>query len=317
MHQPKCHLQVNTDVEDRSFARYDFSEVSWLANQKTSAGCPVSRQFNGSCQLPPETPRPRSPAALIAMYVWRALIGVEKQRPAAAMESDQRSHIVDCAATYGARRVGNVSVPSGQVYSACVGGNVLQPSTPSTFHVMGLLLSRLPGLLDYFKKDVRILMIGLDAAGKTTILYKLKLGEVVTTVPTIGFNVETVEYKHITFTVWDVGGQTAIRRLWKYYYQGTQGIVFVVDANDGERVSEARNELREITDDDELRGCALLVLANKQDQPGAMPVAELTDRLGLQALGRPWHVQATCATSGEGLYEGLDWLASSIKRRGL
>ncbi|KAH7924222.1 ADP-ribosylation factor [Leucogyrophana mollusca] len=191
---------------------------------------------------------------------------------------------------------------------------------------MGMLLSRLPGLLDYFKKDVRILMcaeltssrqIGLDGAGKTTILYRLKLGEVVTTVPTIGFNIETVEHKHITFTVWDVAAQTATRRLWKYYYKGTQGIIFVIDANDNERVSEARDELREITDVNEFRSCAVLVLANKQDLPGAMPVAELTDRLGLQALRRPWHVQATCATSGEGLYEGLDWLANSIKHQGL
>ena len=60
------------------------------------------------------------------------------------------------------------------------------------------------------KKDV-FLMVGLDAAGKTTILYKLKLGEVVTTIPTIGFNVEQVDYKNISFTVWDVGGQDKIR----------------------------------------------------------------------------------------------------------
>ena len=72
------------------------------------------------------------------------------------------------------------------------------------------------------KQEMRILMVGLDAAGKTTILYKLKLGEVVTTIPTIGFNVETVEYKNISFTVWDVGGQDKIRPLWRHYYQNTQ-----------------------------------------------------------------------------------------------
>jgi len=88
------------------------------------------------------------------------------------------------------------------------------------------------------KKDCRILMVGLDAAGKTTILYKLKLGEVVTTIPTIGFNVETVEYKNISFTVWDVGGQDKIRPLWRHYYQNTQGIIFVVDCNDRERVGK-------------------------------------------------------------------------------
>ena len=87
---------------------------------------------------------------------------------------------------------------------------------------MGLALSKaLQGLLG--KKEMRILMVGLDAAGKTTILYKLKLGEIVTTIPTIGFNVETVEYKNISFTVWDVGGQDKVRPLWRHYYQNTQG----------------------------------------------------------------------------------------------
>lgn len=83
----------------------------------------------------------------------------------------------------------------------------------------------------------------MDAAGKTTILYKLKLGEVVTTIPTIGFNVETVEYKNVNFTVWDVGGQDKIRPLWRHYYQNTQGLVFVIDSNDRDRIGEAREEL--------------------------------------------------------------------------
>ena len=71
-------------------------------------------------------------------------------------------------------------------------------------------------------KEMRILMVGLDAAGKTTILYKLKLGEVVTPIPTIGFNVEEVTYKNISFHVWDVGGQDKIRQLWRHYYTNTR-----------------------------------------------------------------------------------------------
>merc|ERR1711992_453620 len=101
--------------------------------------------------------------------------------------------------------------------------------------------------------DKRILMVGLDAAGKTTILYKLKLGEVVTTIPTIGFNVETVEYKNINFTVWDVGGQEKIRPLWRHYYEGTHGLVFVVDSNDRDRVEDAREELTKILVEEEMR----------------------------------------------------------------
>jgi len=163
------------------------------------------------------------------------------------------------------------------------------------------------------KKEVRILMVGLDAAGKTTVLYKLKLGELVTTIPTIGFNVETVQYKNIHFTVWDVGGQDKIRPLWRHYYQNTQGVIFVVDSNDRERVTEAAEELQKMLREDELREAAVLVLANKQDLPNAMSVAEVTDKLGLQSMrNRKWYIQATCATSGDGLYEGLDWLAHAV-----
>src|SRR5687768_9386752 len=107
---------------------------------------------------------------------------------------------------------------------------------------MGLTVSSLFQRL-FGNKQVRILMVGLDAAGKTTILFKLKLGEVVTTIPTIGFNVETVEYKNISFTVWDVGGQDRIRPLWRHYFQNTQGLIFVIDSNDRDRIGEARQEL--------------------------------------------------------------------------
>jgi len=166
------------------------------------------------------------------------------------------------------------------------------------------------------KKEMRILMVGLDAAGKTTILYKLKLGEIVTTIPTIGFNVETVEYKNISFTVWDVGGQDKIRPLWRHYFQNTQGLIFVVDSNDRERVQEAQEELKRMLNEDELRDAALLVFANKQDLPNAMNAAEVTDKLGLHNIrSRSWYIQATCATSGDGLYEGLDWLSQELKKK--
>jgi len=160
------------------------------------------------------------------------------------------------------------------------------------------------------------LMVGLDAAGKTTILYKLKLGEIVTTIPTIGFNVETVEYKNISFTVWDVGGQDKIRTLWRHYFQNTQGLIFVIDSNDRERLEEAREEMHKMLQEDELREAILLVFANKQDLPNAMNAAELTDKLGLHNLrNRQWYIQATCATQGHGLYEGLDWLSAQLSKR--
>ncbi|KAM9754980.1 ADP-ribosylation factor 4-like [Menidia menidia] len=179
---------------------------------------------------------------------------------------------------------------------------------------MGLTISSIFGRL-FGKKQMRILMVGLDAAGKTTILYKLKLGEIVTTIPTIGFNVETVEYKNISFTVWDVGGQDKIRPLWRHYFQNTQGLIFVVDSNDRERVTESAEELSKMLQEDELKDAVLLVFANKQDLPNALSVSELTERLGLQALrNKTWHIESTCATQGTGLYEGLDWLSKELSK---
>merc|ERR1712187_1061535 len=107
---------------------------------------------------------------------------------------------------------------------------------------------------------------------------KLKLGEVVTTIPTIGFNVETVEYKNISFQVWDIGGQDKIRKLWRHYYNGTHGAIFVVDSSDRDRIEDAREELMKMLGEDEMRDAALLVLANKQDLPGAMDAAEVTEK---------------------------------------
>ncbi|CAK0827907.1 unnamed protein product [Prorocentrum cordatum] len=164
--------------------------------------------------------------------------------------------------------------------------------------------------------DMRIIMVGLDAAGKTTILYKMKAGEVVTTIPTIGFNVETVKHNHLSFTVWDIGGQDTIRPLWRHYYQNTQGVIFVVDSSDRDRVEEAREELMKMLGEDEMRDVFLLVFANKQDIPNAMPAAELADKLGLNDLSsRRWFIQAACATTGDGLYEGLDWISRVIVGR--
>ncbi|CAF1270365.1 unnamed protein product [Adineta steineri] len=102
--------------------------------------------------------------------------------------------------------------------------------------------------------EFRILMIGLDGAGKTTVLYRLKLEEIISTIPTIGFNVETVEYKNISFNIWDVGGQKQIRSLWRHYLQNCNGLIFVIDSHDRERIDEAREELQHILLEDELKG---------------------------------------------------------------
>ena len=129
-----------------------------------------------------------------------------------------------------------------------------------------------------------------------------------------GFNVETVEYKNISFTVWDVGGQDKIRPLWRHYYQNTQGLIFVTDSNDVDRMTDAREELHKMVNEAELREAVILVFANKQDLPKALSASDVSKKLALESLrGRTWWVQACCATSGDGLYEGLDWLVDQLK----
>mmetsp|Transcript_102558 Transcript_102558/g.142957 ORF Transcript_102558/g.142957 Transcript_102558/m.142957 type:complete len:181 (+) Transcript_102558:92-634(+) len=177
---------------------------------------------------------------------------------------------------------------------------------------MGLLFSKVWTRM-IGSKEMRILMLGLDAAGKTTILYRLKLSEVVTTIPTVGFNVETVEYRNINLTIWDVGGQDKIRRLWRHYYQGTDGLIFVVDSSDRDRINDARDELHHMLGEPEMEKAALLVLANKQDLPNAMSASDVMHALELQKMQhRKWFIQATSAPTGDGLYEGLDWLSRAL-----
>eukprot|EP00727_Mastigamoeba_balamuthi_P013904 m51a1_g9136 putative adp-ribosylation factor 1 (739) ;mRNA; f:57203-59766 len=180
----------------------------------------------------------------------------------------------------------------------------------------------------------RLVMLGLDAAGKTTIMYKLRLGEVETSIPTIGFNIETVARNKTTMVNWDVGGEDKIRPLWRHYFQGAQtahrprvhssnerppadvgGLIWVVDCCDRDRMDEVLDELHRLLNEPQVLCVPLLVYANKQDLPNAMSAPELAERLQLRtaATDRHWWVQACCATEGSGLAEGLDWLGQAIE----
>jgi len=134
------------------------------------------------------------------------------------------------------------------------------------------------------------------------------------TIPTIGFNMETLQYKNIKFQVWDLGGQTTIRPYWRCYYPNTDAIIFVVDSADTERLNIAKKELQGMLQEEELKDTILLVFANKQDQPGALKAPQISEALGLLELtDRQWSIQETSAVQGHGLFEGFDWLATCIK----
>eukprot|EP00128_Syssomonas_multiformis_P015517 Colp12_sorted_trinity150504_noHs@6123 len=182
---------------------------------------------------------------------------------------------------------------------------------------MGGVLSALTSLFGsmWISRQAHVIMLGLDAAGKTTILYKLKLNETVTTIPTIGFNVETIDHPSCKLQVWDVGGQHKIRPLWKHYYQNCDAVIFVVDSADVDRMAEAREELENILSTPELSEAVVLVMANKMDQPRALTTKELYPKLGLDKIfsKRSGFVQPTCAVTGEGLVDGLNQLTQMLK----
>lgn len=175
---------------------------------------------------------------------------------------------------------------------------------------MGLLMSKL-----FKNREMRILMLGLDNAGKTTILYKLKLGKTSKTVPTVGFNVETVKHKNVSFAVWDCGGQERIRPLWRHYFTGTNALIYVVDSSDIGRLEESKNELLRVINDKELANSLLIVLANKQDVDNAVKPKELIDLFSLNDLTgeHTWSVIPTIAIDGTGLVEALNWISSHSK----
>jgi len=165
------------------------------------------------------------------------------------------------------------------------------------------------------RKSIRVVMLGLDAVGKTTMVYRIRLGDDVTTIPTYCCSVETVEYQNMILSVWDVGRQEKLRKLWRHFFDGCDGIVFVVDSADRDRTDECREELEKLLAEDALRSLPLLVFANKQDLPNAMTVEEVSDvlRLDTETSRRLWHVHPSTALNGQGLFEGLTWLDEAVE----
>jgi small GTP-binding protein len=158
------------------------------------------------------------------------------------------------------------------------------------------------------RKEARILLVGLDKAGKTTLMYRLKQNTIVPTVSTAGFNMEIIEFRNTQMLMWDVGGCYNCRPYWNCYLQNVSAIVYVIDSADRDRIEEARDELERFLRNDIQKEVLLLVLANKQDLLQSMSEMEIVKLLKLEGLDRRWMIQLCSAYTGEGLFEGLDWI---------
>jgi|TARA_B110000003_G_scaffold123643_2_gene126031 ADP-ribosylation factor-like protein 2 len=159
-------------------------------------------------------------------------------------------------------------------------------------------------------------MVGLDNAGKTTIVKRVN-GEPIDEIsPTLGFNIKTMTFGAYSLNIWDVGGQKTLRSYWKNYYEATDALIWVVDSADGRRMRDCARELAGVLGEEKLAGASVLIFANKRDIQGAMDVDAMVDALGLKTLvNRHWNIVACSAVTGEGLLEGFDWLVKDCADR--
>ncbi|XP_043988822.1 ADP-ribosylation factor-like protein 5A [Gambusia affinis] len=173
---------------------------------------------------------------------------------------------------------------------------------------MGILFTKLWRLFNH--QEHKVIIVGLDNAGKTTILYQFSMNEVVHTSPTIGSNVEEIVVNNTHFLMWDIGGQESLRSSWNTYYTNTEFVIVVVDSTDRERISVTKEELYRMLAHEDLRIAGLLIFANKQDVNVCMTVDEISQSLQLTSVKyHQWHIQA-CCPHREGLCQGLEWMMS-------
>lgn len=179
---------------------------------------------------------------------------------------------------------------------------------------MGLVASLYDSLMSLVFKSATILILGLDNAGKTVILYCLKLGEPLDyTVPTLGFNIEVLDYKGLTINAWDLGGQSSYRTMWHSYYSSSNAVVYIIDSADRERFDESRKELEALMRHDELFSKPFLIFANKQDLPGAANKQEIIEAFRLNhTTHQNWTVVPCCAKSNSKIMQGFEWLAQHL-----
>ena len=182
---------------------------------------------------------------------------------------------------------------------------------------MGFILSK---ILEFFTKsrnNFKIIILGMQNAGKTTILYRLSLGTLVKTTPTIGSNVEELTYNNVKFQAWDLGGQESTRSVWDVYYMSTDAIVYVIDSKDDEYFEESKAQFHKLLAHPNLKNATILIFANKQDLPGAKTVNQLIQDYEFDKIKHHiWQIQSCSALKGEGLVTGIKWLSEQLVFRG-
>ncbi|XP_013385355.1 ADP-ribosylation factor-like protein 6 [Lingula anatina] len=178
-------------------------------------------------------------------------------------------------------------------------------------------LDRLAQMLGLKKKDAKVLVVGLDNSGKSTILNHLKPEEAKTDiVATVGFKQEVFQTKTLQFTAFDMSGQGRYRSLWEHYYKECNGIIFVIDSSDKLRMVVAKDELDTLLQHPDIKDkrTPILFFANKMDLRDALSSVKCSQLLGLDMVkDRAWHICASNAISGEGLAEGIDWLTEQLQ----
>lgn len=173
----------------------------------------------------------------------------------------------------------------------------------------------------FAKDEFRVLILGVDRAGKTTLLEKLKSiylkGEGLPpdrVVPTVGLNIGRIEDAKAKLVFWDLGGQVSLRTIWEKYYEEAHAIMYVIDAATASSFEDSKSALEKVIRHEHLRGAPLLIVANKQDLPGAIDEEELAKFLHKELDERTYTFQAVSAYDGRGIKSGIDWLVEQMEK---
>ncbi len=169
---------------------------------------------------------------------------------------------------------------------------------------------------DYkLKKETNLLILGLDNAGKTTMINYLVGADNKNTTPTQGVNGKSIQHNGVTLNIYDLGGQKAIREYWKYYYDNNNdALIYVVDANDEGKIAECNESFQQLLNEEKLKNIPIIVYANKADLSTCLDPDEITKRLNLDDIkGRDWSIYASSALKGTGVVDGIKWIFDKLK----